>query len=548
MNHILLITLAFFSIESANAAKVGPFTVDKKFCANVDTIAGVLNSFQQIQWPVVGMPGIVIGISQKTSVLLDMCKYIMQLEQLANAEKTFFVMDTLNTLTGNKWDEELNLARDTWTLANSVYDFNAGRERRGVDARRQIRDFAKFQRSLKTVQEKEVRRQEANNEIQKFAKAAARNAMLRDMLSCPKPNSSEVFSKVYADVVVPEEDRLERATANYTFYEQKLLEIGMTFLPTSSDFDQYKKDLQIIITDLYALEGSVRSQKKDNWVKTGEVDKLGVAIEVNQPVEDTYYEYRTVEKGNLFESMKKKYMSSWATFARRKWSQHYNVVAADRRVPEALNWGDVDRNREEEEIAGSREVRESPEISSIISDCNPQFFAYNNRNNMERADYNEQIAKDVVECKRATRVNEQAFVNAFSNFLDKLKDSLSEFQSATARIWTVESQYLNIDRLGSAKVDPFGEQTEVACTQGENLSMADLAKAQAEIQASSAVLLETIAANSIKQEERQKIEDERRVREEEEYGRMLRRIEASANAQSARQRQGVTLDVKTPGM
>lgn len=131
--HILSFSLAFsglFYSKKAEAVDLGPFSVTVGFCAQIQKVGAILNSFTIVQWPVGGFPGITMGMLQNTSVIMDFCNYITQLEQLDTNQAIFFSANYLNTLTGKKWDDHLQQADRTWNLANSVYDFENGETRK----------------------------------------------------------------------------------------------------------------------------------------------------------------------------------------------------------------------------------------------------------------------------------------------------------------------------------------------------------------------------------------------------------------------------------
>src|SRR5690606_13415393 len=121
-----------FACPKALAVNLGPFSVTNAFCKKVDQVGAILNSFTVVQWPTTGYPGITMGMLSQSSVLMDFCTYINQLEHLDTTNAIFYSANYLNTLTGKKWDDHLQQADRTFNLANSLYDFENGQQRKGA--------------------------------------------------------------------------------------------------------------------------------------------------------------------------------------------------------------------------------------------------------------------------------------------------------------------------------------------------------------------------------------------------------------------------------
>lgn len=521
---ILLFVVSSYKPQPAYAAKLGPFSVDRKFCENVDAIAGVLNAFQMIQWPVIGMPGIVLGISQKTSVLLDLCKYIIQLEQLRGVEASFFVMDSLNQLTGNKWDEELQLTRDSWSLANSFHDFDGQGGSRGLDARRQAREVARWQRSYDAVSEKQATKRQADVNLQKYVQSTARGAMLKDMLKCPSP-SSALDDSTYLDEILPQEERLETALGEYLYYERKLADIGMQFIISDSSYDEYKSDVSTIVSEMFSIQATQSTYQKDNWVKTNQRDKLGVYKKINEPIDVKYNEYRVVPKEELFSSFMLKWGNGWTMFAKREWAGHYAAIKNDQTAPEWLRWGQKTSIEEAEEVNISRKVPNYKIAATIISDCPSTSIGASF--NKQSADYHQKLTLAIAECERGARVSAVGYERALQYHLTQLQNALQAYNNATAILWTAESKYLGVHRIDVAGYDPFGPESKGASCSNE-LSPIEITKVSAEIQAENNVQLAQINESLMKAEFRAKVKAEKEAKEEEEKARMIRRAEQEA--------------------
>lgn len=202
---MLLVAMAMFSVpQKAEAVNLGPFKVARGFCEKIQSLAPILNTYSMVQWPVVGFPGITMGLASNTSALLDFCNYIMQIEQLGTQDAIFFTGNYLNTLTDNKWNHHLEMADKTWNLANTVYDFEAGQQRKGtltsVSTHREINDYMKTSYSWyhKTFNGKDAQlknRGEREQEMNQFSGAAYRRAILSEALNCPSGQDNKDYEK-----------------------------------------------------------------------------------------------------------------------------------------------------------------------------------------------------------------------------------------------------------------------------------------------------------------------------------------------------------------
>lgn len=143
---ILLIFLAFSPIK-AKAVDLGPFQVGLGFCSQVNKLSAILNSYTIIQWPVTGTPGITMGMLSNTSVILDFCNYLTQLESLDTVNAIQYSASYLNNLTAKKWDDNFQQIDRLWNISNTLYDMESGSFRKGAlesaSTHREINDFVK---------------------------------------------------------------------------------------------------------------------------------------------------------------------------------------------------------------------------------------------------------------------------------------------------------------------------------------------------------------------------------------------------------------------
>ena len=132
---IILSFLMILAPERSHAE--GALDAMTEFCQNslpaVQGIASITypQLFPTIQATPIGpMPGLMIGVAQQSSVLVEVCDIAMNLSQLEGFEALFYTGQVLNNMTDNRWEHHLTMVDKTWNLANTIYDFEEGQARR----------------------------------------------------------------------------------------------------------------------------------------------------------------------------------------------------------------------------------------------------------------------------------------------------------------------------------------------------------------------------------------------------------------------------------
>ena len=147
----LLFSISFTMItllsKPAKAVDLGPFNVTLGFCSQVSKLGSILNSYTIVEWPDTGVPGITMGLLSNTSVVLDFCNYLTQLEQLDTTSAIQYSANYLNQLTNKKWDDNFQQINRMWDITNTLYDTETGTYRQGAlesaSTHREINDFIK---------------------------------------------------------------------------------------------------------------------------------------------------------------------------------------------------------------------------------------------------------------------------------------------------------------------------------------------------------------------------------------------------------------------
>lgn len=453
--------LLFLVSFNAHAVNLGPFKLTVPFCERVQNISQILNSYTNVQWPVTGVPGVAWGLVQNTSVVLDMCQYIIQLEQLDNQRAIFFTANYLNTLTERKWNDHIQQMNRTWDLANTVYDFEGGQFRPGAlkskQTHRTINDFYKetYKYYNKNINGKDVELKtqgERQRDLNSFARLSYRRAILQDALNCPggnKMNGNKDYEKILKTEIQPREDKKLDAQDNYTFFRQKLLQMGPKFSNTQEELDIFIKEMDKLMTA--GVEYEIKTQyKTEATTRPGTMGKDGVVSapkkdNIRRPVQS--FDVKTFPE--LFEKFKQTYVP--------KWTEWVTIQVVSRGSRGLL----VDpRGRIEDEF---RDLR---------FECSPQKLMRGIPTS--RADYQKLREERVERCKVEAQMNQKEAENLLGYYVDQFRISLTEYKKMNAYIWTQESIHLGTTRAVSQNSNEGFTQEQVTCA--EKMSPAEMQK------------------------------------------------------------------------
>ena len=477
---------------------VGAFKMTETFCQNFSKMSALLNSFQIVQWPVAGFPGIVMGVTQRTSVLHDVCDFMNQLAQLDGVNAIFFSANYLNELTGAKWDHHLKQADRTWNLANSIYDFDNGGMRPGAltseSTAREMNDWMEqtYSWHQKTFNNKEVyikHRTERESEMQNFSRASYQRAVLQDAVNCPTPPDNTDYKKIYDKQVKNQEQKRDDAKEDLDFFKQQLYYMGPHFMNNDAEMKEYSDGLERLLRDGVTYKRDAASKRVDTSKKTKDKDSQGHVIEKKQKLSQVYYKYGTQTDSKLWNDFKKRWGERWTTWVAAKWSSSGSFGA----------------------LTGAGADRVEEEFKDLSSECNPSRLSRGL--NPESPRFDADRAKLIEDCKESVKMNQKKAANLFEYYVSQIQNALYNFKSSNAAIWSVESQYAGIHRLVSVKSqeDNGGanfQQETVSCS--DKLSAGEMQLVEIKQQNVNNALTEQIAKESIKQStmmETQKIEE-----------------------------------------
>lgn len=446
--------------KQAQAVNLGPFSIARDFCEQVQQLAPILNSYSMVQWPVVGFPGITMGLAQNTSALLDFCNYIMQVEQLGTQDAIFFTGNYLNTLTDNRWGHHLEMADKTWNLANTVYDFEAGGMRKGAmtsaSTHREINDYMKtsyswYNKSFNGRDAQLKTRGEREQEMNQFAGAAYRRAILNEALNCPSGDGNKNYEKIYATEIKPQEIKRDEANDDITFIRGKLMEMGPRFMNNQTDLQKFIGGVERMMTQGVAYKVGTK-KKTEQTTKPGAIDaktKKPSQAKVNISKDTQVWTTQTFTE--VFNDFKTAWGDNWASWVKSQYLQDSRGL-----------------------LTNARE-RQEAQFIDLNYECNATRLMRGV--DTDRADYEKLQEERYQKCLTDTAMNQKKAENLLVYYTDQLAQNLKKMKDANAKIWTAESWYLGTMRAVNTKDSTEGyQQEQVAC--GQNLEPAEMSKLQ----------------------------------------------------------------------
>lgn len=462
---------ATFTPSTSHAVNLGPFKVAKGFCEKVQALAPILNVYTNVQWPVVGFPGITVGLAQNTSALLDFCNFIMQIEQLSTQDAIFFTGNYLNTLTDNRWGHHLDMADRTWNLANTVYDFEAGEQRQGAlksaSTHRDINDYMNtsyswYNKTFNGSDAKLKNRGEREQEMNQYAGAAYRRAILAEAIECPKPKGNKNYDKIYDSQIAPQEQKRQEAMDDIYYYKSRLLEMGPRFMNDQTQMEEYVAGIERM--EVQGVGYKIQTTKTTLETITpilpagakGGLSGFEAFANKVRPKQEPKKVTRepqiwtTQVFTEIFQEFKNKWSGQWQSWVQTQFISQSRGLLVDN--------------------ANERAQREFRDLNF---ECNPARLMRGFDRN--RADYEKMQEERVEDCQKNQNMNEKKAANLINTYVDQLRISLDAMKKANATIWTVESKELGIMRAVNSKDSTAGyQQEQVKCS--DTLQPAEMSK------------------------------------------------------------------------
>lgn len=481
------------SVDSL-AIDLGPFDVSVSFCRDTQKIGSILNAFQFASWPVAGLPGIVTGVSMRTSPVIDACNYIIQLSQADTLGAINMAADALNKVTSEKHDRAFQLSKTIFSLSNSYYDLKSGKQRPGdISAMQAATDIGNFMSTYGTMKkrwDKEDSDQESYNKqhdmISKLAQTAKERAIIADILSCPDSSKNPKFDQITKQKYEPAYKNLKTYQEDYEFALARINDLAVKIIPSYSMYEKFSKDLNKAIVSGVKYTQTLKENRRESGVtKTGQADANGEAIVKPTSAIRQIYTY-SIDEQDLYSSF---YKLNEPYFDYRQWL--------------SKNW---DRAERLGELEGFKK-----EFVAINIDCSPKAIAGSLSEDNPNSDL--EFKKRKERCEQNINISKGVAYAYWDNMVDYLKNALLNYKKANALIWTLDSEYRGINRSVSTTVTNAISQEKVSCSKELSVAaMQDLAlqQEQANLKYNEILATETVKQGAIAESlEEEKIKDKK---------------------------------------
>jgi hypothetical protein len=447
-------------MQKAKAVDLGPLSVTIGFCQQIDKVAAIVNSFTVVQWPTNGVPGVTTGLLSQTSVVMDFCTYITQMEQLDTTQAIFYTGNYLNQLTGLKWDDHLKQADATWNILNTVYDFEDGSTRQGAfesaSTYQQMNDYIKdtYKWSNKTFNNRDAElktRGQRESDMNRLASLAYQRSILKEMTNCPVPQDKD-YSKVYTNIIDPQTKKKEDAEEDYLFYKEKLLSMGPKFLDNETEMQRFVDQIEALETTgmTYTIKAgdiSIASTKVDPKKK----DAKGKPIQNKTTLTRKYQDFSVSISDRMYSDFNSQYSDRWKSFVSN------SVIAGG-------SFGLLDSPQE----------RIEKDYKDLSYECNPRKLMQGYDTNS--GTYDQDLAKKKTQCEEQVQMSQKQVESLLAYYVNQMKGSLYIMKSANAIIWTTESREMGRTRVVTPgqKAEAGFQQEQVKCS--ESLTPAEMDK------------------------------------------------------------------------
>jgi hypothetical protein len=448
----------------ARAVSLGPFDVTVGLCQDVTFVTNIVSAWSNAAFPVTGQPGFVVMTLQVTNPMLDVCNYIIQLQAADTSSAIYLTADALNTVTKNAWSDQFALFKQTYRVANSVYDFNSGQKRTGtINATALAGDVGAWQRMVTDFStgnnpQAVKRRQDYDNQVQELANIAHQRAILKEGTTCPQPASTTPdYNNVVASQINPLQKTVTDSEVQVRFLRHELIELGPKFLHDIAEVRAYYDDVQNAFARAVTYKISESTRSATTQVPTGQANPDGTAVKMAQAVPQTIQAFSIVTSSQEFSDFKGLYLARYKQWAAVYWDK----AAAD---PSAM-----------------RELQAA--FKTMAYQCNETTLMQGY--SLQGDEYNRQYAKSFKQCEQANSMTRQKLSGLMEEYLNYAIQALQQNKAAQGQIWTLQSQYLGQRR--SVSLDQSGNyfQESVVCSQTPEEADLQLIQAkQAEVNAS----------------------------------------------------------------
>lgn len=479
----LILSLLFLPLFSYGG-EVDPTVAN--LCENVDKIGSLAQIYEPTTMvvfsPVPPYTGIVSGLISKTSVIVDLCNFVNDMQTLEGNSKIFRSKNFLNDLTAKKWDAHFQQAEDTFNFGQNIYDMEDNESRKGyLESEQGSRDLNYFLASTKNYVDKNFNGSDADQEsaqsqqqeINNLSRLITKKAIINEATNCPSLEDKPNYKNIYEKEIQPQEKILTKADEDVEFFKQKLSELGVKFL-SFSDQDIYFANLDQLSRSGISMQVTL-SKVNEESIKPGKVDSNGKPKRKKIAVSREVQSYTVRVEDTLFSNFIEKYSPLWQKWIKYTYlsnTKTYGLFFAQEKI-------------ESEFRDFSYECRESEIMAG--------YEQYSN--------YDVLLDKRLKQCKENLVIDEKTTENLLDFYLKKYKEAMYKQKNSVAKIWTLESTYFGRNRFvssnGKNSAATSYQQENIQCS--DTLSAAQLKKLDLEQTNNTVALRESILKSKMKQ-------------------------------------------------
>lgn len=445
-------------------------------------------SIQALPWvPFVGL-SLVPGLVEKPNIIQYICNTLTKISNLDVKDASFFIASELNDMTGNKWDKDLEMYTASFSLAETLWDFENGSARKGafksISTHAQINDFMNttygwYQKRFNGIDNAQLKdRAGREEEMNELASASYKVAALKDITNCPSGESSGNvnYQKLYKDKVSKHEKIKNETKVDIEFFEEKLYQMGIKIVANEQELSVYVKELKQLISVGVGYKNSPFTKTEKSIKKDPKkLDASGKPKVKDVTISRKAFKYSTITLYDLFNNFLSKYEEKWQTWTIAKISsQGYAGLLDDPKARTEAEFRDL-----------NFECRDS----KIMGNYDPN-----------RPDFAILLEKEKEKCLSNLKIDHKKMQNLLNYYVKQLQSSLEKHKKANAEIWTIESDILGVNR--NVSVEESGQlfpQENVVCEDAFALEYNDQLLLQNKKISANNDLKEIIAKNYTKQ-------------------------------------------------
>ena len=437
----LSITNLSYSFDENQTVKIGPLSINLKYCEMVDKVSAITNSFTNVKWPVQGAVGVTMGVIQRSSVILEFCDYLMRMKSLSTEDGIWASADYLNKLTGNKWDDHLSFTKSTYDMKEVFIDSNnkkrplsqvltAQNASRVNSYYKESGDY--YDKYIADPNSKlNVRnRNEMERDLSDMTRMSSEKAILSDMVNCPDPGavSSSVSDKAKSDYdsfVTPANENIAKYTSDLDFYSNALRTMGVKISKNEKEMDAYLsalKDLEARSTSITLDNANMKKESLEKIKNPSKAKGAPKTIEKKTQIDYAYHIYGVNSTSDHLEAFKKKYAPMWKSWVTAQVVQN--------------TFGLLD--------GPVRRIEDEFKDAEVL--CPPSKYLSELQQKSSPESYEKFKAEKHKQCldEENKKISDSGGLLAF--YAERIFDLDKKLKAANASVWTYESKYLDIQR------------------------------------------------------------------------------------------------------